>query len=166
MPLVLTAALVVMQLPHVFQHSADPNINQLDATWRRFWLLTFAPLYAIVLCLLLLPGSVELGETALVLHRPLRRRRVLHWRNIQCILVDERGSRRRVAVFDDDPDGRRTVLPVPFTHWLSKDSRFDEKFQLLGQTWLIRRGDDWEQLPAPYPSRRMAEDARPNTPQP
>ena len=121
----LTVALA-SQVPHVLRHSADPSTNHLEATSRHFWLLTFVPLYAIVLFVLSLPVRVELGETTLVLRRPLRRRRVLHWRNIQCILVDERGSRRRVAVYGDDPDGRRTFLPAPFTTFLGNDPRFEE----------------------------------------
>ena len=162
MPPALLAALVVMQLPQVLRHSADPSINQLDATWRHFWLLTFVPLYITMLLVVLLPTQVELGETTLML---LRRRRFLYWRNIQCILVDQRGSRRRVVVYGDDPDGRRTVLPAPSTTFLGKDPRFDEKYHLVGQTWLARRGDDWEQLPPPRPHWLRANDAQRNPPQ-
>jgi hypothetical protein len=154
------------QLPNVLRHSADPGINHLDATWRHNWLVTFAPLYAIVLVVLLLPVRVELGETTLVLHRRLRRRRVLHRRNIQCILIDQRSSRRRIAVYGDDPDGRRTFLPAPFNSPFTNDPRFEEKFHLVGQTWLARRGDDWVEIPPPRPGWLAAEDARTNSVQP
>lgn len=166
LPSALLAALLVVQLPQVLRHSADASINHLDATWRHFWLLTFVPLYAIMLFVSLLPTRVELGEAALILRRPLRRRRSLYWPNIQCILVDQRGSRRRVAVYGDDPDGHRTVLPAPFSTFPGKDSRFEEKYHLIGQTWLARRGDDWQQLPAPHPHWLPANHAQTNPPQP
>jgi hypothetical protein len=166
LPAVLLTVALATQMPNILRHSTDPSINHLDATWRHFWLLTFAPLYAIALFVLLLPVRVDLGETTLVLHRPLRRRRVLPWRNIQCILVDQRGSRRRVAVYGDDPDSRRTILPAPFTTFLGNDPRFEEKFHLVGQAWLARRGDDWVELPPPSPGWLLAADARTDSVQP
>jgi hypothetical protein len=165
LPPVLVTLALSSQLPNVLRHSADPSINHLDATWRYYWLVTFVPLYAIALFVFSLPVRVELGETTLVLRRPLRRRRVLPWRNIQCILVDQRGSRRRVAVYGDDPDGRRTILPAPFTTFLGNDPRFEEKFHLVGQAWLARRGDDWVELPPPRPGWLAAADAQTNSAQ-
>jgi hypothetical protein len=159
LPPVLLAVLVAFQLPHVLSYSTDPDINHLDATWRHYWLLTMVPLYAVALFLFMLPVRTELGASTLVLYRPLRRRRVLHWRSIQCILVDQRGSRRRIMVYGDDPDGRRTVLPAPFTNFLAKDPRFEEKFHLIGQAWLAGRGEDWELLPPPSPTRPPADGA-------
>lgn len=163
LPAVYLTVVLVIQLPQLLRHSADPSMNRLDASSRHFWLVTFAPLYAIAMLFVLLPlARVEVGETALTVRRPLRRRRVLHWREIQCILVDERGSRRRVAVYGDDPDGRRVVLPVPFTDRFGKDPRFAEKFHLLGQAWIARRGEDWVQLPPAHPHWLTAEDAAPS----
>ena len=166
LPLVLLTVVLAAQLPNVLRHSTDPSINHLDAAWRHNWLVTFVPLYAIALFVLSLPVRVELAETTLVLRRPLRRRRVLHWRSIQCILVDQRGSRRRVAVYGDDPDGRRTILPAPFTTFLGNDPRFEEKFHLIGQAWLARRGEDWIEIPPPRPGWLAAADARTNSVQP
>ena len=166
MPTVLLTVIQGSQLQNILRHSADPSINHLDATWRHYWLLTIAPLYAITILVLSLPARVELGETTLVLRSPLRRRRVLHWRNIQCILVDQRGTRRRVAVYRDDPDGHRTILPAPFTTFLGNDPRFEEKFHLIGQTWLANRGDDWVELPPPRPSWLPVDEAQTHPVQP
>lgn len=166
LPLAVLTVALASQVPHILGHSTDPSIDQADANARHFWLYTFAPLYAIVFIVLLLPLQAELGQTTLVLRRPLRRRRVLHWRNIQCILVDQRGARRRVAVYGDDPDARRTFLPAPFTTFLGNDPHFEEKFHLVGQAWLARRGEDWVELPPPRPGWLPAADTRTDSVQP
>ncbi|HET9172671.1 MAG TPA: hypothetical protein VFN97_24810 [Actinospica sp.] len=147
----LLLVVAVIQLPNVLRHSSDPSVNHLDAVFRENWLLTFVPIYTFAFSVLLLPVRVELGENALVLHRPLRRRRVLCWRNIQCVLVDVRGSRHRVMVYGDDPDGRRIALPVPYSSVLAEDACFGEKFHLINQAWVERRGEDWVEIPAPRP---------------
>ncbi|MBR7832905.1 hypothetical protein KDL01_06505 [Actinospica durhamensis] len=149
LPLLILALIAVVRLPAWLQHSPDPAVAHQNATALRFWYLTVVPVYAIALCVNFLPTRIELGESALVLRRPLRRRRVLEWRHIQAILVDPRSSRRRVAVYGDDADGRRTLLPVPFSAVMLKDPDFEEKFHLIGQAWLARRGADWELLPPP-----------------
>ncbi len=149
LPLVILAAVLVATVPTWLRHSSDPAVEHQYATSLRFWYLTFVPFYALALCLNFLPTRIELGESALVLCRPLRRRRVLEWRHIQAILVDPRSSRQRVAVYGDDPDGRRTLLPVPFSAVMLKDPDFEAKFHLIGQAWLAGRGADWEPLPPP-----------------
>jgi hypothetical protein len=149
LPLLILAVIAVVRLPTWLQHSPDPVVAHQNASALRFWYLMVVPVYAIALGVNFLPTRIELGESALVLYRPLRRQRVLEWRHIQAILVDPRSSRRRVAVYGDDPDGRRTLLPVPFSAVMLKDPDFEEKFHLIGQAWLARRGADWEALPPP-----------------
>ncbi len=149
LPPVLVAAVLVIQPLEWLLTGSDPATRHAHATSLHYWVLTAVPLYVILLCLNFLPTRVELTDTALVVRRPLRRRRVLEWRHIQAVLVDARGARRRVAVYRDDPDGHRVLLPMPFSSTLAGDPRFAEKFHLIGQTWLARRGEDWAPLPSP-----------------
>lgn len=146
---VLLIAEAVSQVRH--RHNPDPGISHQLAMFDLYFWSTVTPLYALLIAGSFLPHRIELGETALILRRPYRRRRVIHWHNIQAVRIDERGSRCRVAVYGDDPDGRRTLLPVPYSGFMVKDPNLGVKFHILGQAWLARRGDDWEPLPPPHP---------------
>jgi hypothetical protein len=141
--------LIILESAHWFQRSADSGVDRAISTFTFYWFATFVPLTALVVALNLLPLQLELGGETLVIRAPLRRRRVLYWREIQSIRVDQRGSRYRIHVYGDDPDGKRTVLPVPYSAGFARDPKFRDKYHLIGQFWLIHRGDEWRQLPPP-----------------
>lgn len=158
LPSALVTALIAIESYRWFQQSTDTSVDRADPTILLYWFIALVSLSALIVAVGFLPLRLELSEETLVIRAPLRRRRVLHWREIQSIRVDRRGSRYRVHVYGDDPDGKRTVLPVPYSAALARDPEFRDKYHLIGQFWLINRGDDWRQLPPPNVNWHAADD--------
>ncbi|MFD5517546.1 hypothetical protein [Streptomyces sp. NPDC127066] len=75
------------------------------------------------------------------------RRRTVPWASVQSVRVEQIMGGRVVALYE--ADGRRTRLRAPFTGFLQRDRRFEEKFHVIGQWWLAHRGTDRVPVPPP-----------------
>ncbi|MFF3410528.1 hypothetical protein ACFYW8_30850 [Streptomyces sp. NPDC002742] len=76
------------------------------------------------------------------------RRRTIPWASVQGVGVERVTGGRVVVLYE--ASGRRTRLRAPFTAFLQRDQRFEEKFHVIGQWWLTHRGADWVALPPPW----------------
>ncbi|MBR7828380.1 hypothetical protein KDK95_18865 [Actinospica sp. MGRD01-02] len=89
LPSAVLMTLIALESARWFQRSADSSLDRATSTFLFYWFITFVPLTALVVALNLLPLQLELSEETLVIRPPLRRRRVLHWRDIRSIRVDQ-----------------------------------------------------------------------------
>lgn len=106
------------------------------------------PLFALLLLELIYLGrsvGVTLTPDEAIVHT-FRRRRI-PWRDVQCVQVERFMGSRVIIIYD--ARGRHFRLRAPMSGFLSRDKRFEEKFQTIGQWWLAHRGDDWTPTTAP-----------------
>ncbi|MET8136805.1 hypothetical protein ABZV24_33575 [Streptomyces sp. NPDC005251] len=91
------------------------------------------------------PFGITLTPSAARVHS--LRRRTVPWASVQSVCVERVTGGRVIVLYESD--GRRTRLRAPFTGFLQRDRRFEEKFHVIGQWWQTHRGSDWVALPPP-----------------
>ncbi|MEU0431968.1 hypothetical protein ABZ153_10065 [Streptomyces sp. NPDC006290] len=91
------------------------------------------------------PFGITLTSSAAKVHN--LRPRTIPWASVQNVCVERVTGGWVIALYESD--GRRTRLRAPFTGFLQRDRRFEEKFHVIGQWWQTHRGSDWVALPPP-----------------
>ncbi|MFJ6832445.1 hypothetical protein [Streptomyces sp. NPDC091209] len=105
--------------------------------------IRFLALWIVVVVAVVSPVGITLTPSAARVHR--LRRRTIPWASVQNVCVERVTGGWVIALYE--ADGRRTRLPAPFTAFLQRDRRFEEKFHVIGQWWQTHRGTDWVALP-------------------